>query len=183
VALENYTDAYKILDDGLKVNGDHPDLTALKKDITPQYEKAQKDAFNKMSKEERLKEEGNALFKASQFEEAIAVYTKAIDLMPHEYGKPLNPIAVSCYNNRAACYQQLGFYKKVTEDCSVVIEADPKNVKALLRRGLALENLEKYRSALSDIREVLAIDPTIEMANKAQHRIGQAVRQLKSGDV
>ena len=117
------------------------------------------------------------------FEEAIAKYGQAIELMPHEYGKPLNPIAVSCYNNRAACFQQLGHYKKVTEDCSVVIEHDPKNVKALLRRGLALEALEKYRSALNDIREVLAIDPSIDMANKAQHRIGQAVRMLKSGDV
>lgn len=132
--------------------------------------------------QERLKEEGNALFKKSAFEEAIDKYTQAIALMPHEYGKELNPIAVSCYNNRAACHQQLGHYKHVTEDCSTVIENDPKNVKALLRRGLALEALEKYRSALSDIREVLAIDPSIEMANKAQHRIGQAVRQLKAGE-
>jgi stress-induced-phosphoprotein 1 len=133
--------------------------------------------------QERLKEEGNAFFKKSAFEEAIAKYTEAINLMPHEYGKELNPIAVACYNNRAACYQQLGFYKKVTEDCSMVIEAEPKNVKALLRRGLALEALEKYRSALSDIRDVLAIDPTVEMANKAQHRLGQAVRRLKAGDL
>jgi singapore isolate B (sub-type 7) whole genome shotgun sequence assembly, scaffold_19 len=41
-------------------------------------------------------------------------------------------------------------------------------VKALLRRGLAFESLERYRSALEDIRAVLAINPTIEMANRAQ---------------
>ena len=42
------------------------------------------------------------------------------------------------------------------------------DVKALLRRGLAFESLERYRSALEDIRAVLAINPTIEMANRAQ---------------
>lgn len=41
-------------------------------------------------------------------------------------------------------------------------------MKALLRRGLAYENLERYRSALEDIRNVLAINPNIEMANSAQ---------------
>lgn len=41
-------------------------------------------------------------------------------------------------------------------------------MKALLRRGLALESLERYRSALDDIRAVLAINPNIDMANKAQ---------------
>ena len=41
-------------------------------------------------------------------------------------------------------------------------------MKALLRRGLALESLERYRSALEDIRSVLAINPSIDMANKAQ---------------
>ena len=68
-------------------------------------------------------------------------------------------------------------------------EMQPKNVKALLRRGLAFESLERYRSALEDIRAVLAINPTIDMANRAQvkvvmlyygqHRIGNAVRILK----
>lgn len=41
-------------------------------------------------------------------------------------------------------------------------------MKALLRRGLAYESLERYRSALEDIRNVLAINPTIQMANAAQ---------------
>lgn len=35
--------------------------------------------------------------------------------------------------------------------------------------------------ALDDIRGVLAVHPTNDIANKAQHRIGQAVRQLKQG--
>lgn len=56
----------------------------------------------------------------------------------------------------------------------------PRNVKALIRRALAFEGLERYRSALADVRAVLAIDPSIQVANQAQHRIGRAVRTLKS---
>lgn len=37
----------------------------------------------------------------------------------------------------------------------------------------------RYRIALEDIRGVLASTPTNDIANKAQHRIGRAVRQLK----
>lgn len=58
--------------------------------------------------------------------------------------------------------------------------AQPTNQKALLRRALAFEGLERYRSALADIRAVLAIDPTVKVANDAQHRIGRAVRALKA---
>lgn len=120
------------------------------------------------------------MFKAAKFELALEKYTQVIEKVPYTYGEAMDPLLVSSYNNRAACYQQLGFYRKVTEDCSVVLEHDPRNLKALLRRGLALESLEKFRAALQDIRAVLAIDPSVDMANKAQHRLGAAVRRLRS---
>ena len=69
-----------------------------------------------------LKSEGNDLFKAARFELAVEKYTQVIEKVSYTYGEPMNPLLVSCYNNRAACYQQLGFYRKVTEDCSIVIE-------------------------------------------------------------
>ena len=48
------------------------------------------------------------------------------------------------------------------------------NEKALLRRGLAFEACEKFRSALADIRQLLLINPNIPMAKSAQNRIGNA---------
>jgi len=64
-----------------------------------------------------------------------------------------------------------------------VVNYQPKNLKALLRRGLAFEGIERcdlpiasagvcctltlvprrFRSALADIRAVLAIDPTVKV--------------------
>eukprot|EP00353_Schmidingerella_taraikaensis_P012783 CAMPEP_0185588782 /NCGR_PEP_ID=MMETSP0434-20130131/54507_1 /TAXON_ID=626734 ORGANISM="Favella taraikaensis, Strain Fe Narragansett Bay" /NCGR_SAMPLE_ID=MMETSP0434 /ASSEMBLY_ACC=CAM_ASM_000379 /LENGTH=122 /DNA_ID=CAMNT_0028211695 /DNA_START=21 /DNA_END=385 /DNA_ORIENTATION=+ len=119
-----------------------------------------------MSREQLLKEEANAMFKAARFEEAIGAYGRAIDAIKDK----TSALYLTCLNNRAACNQQLSNFHAVIEDTSVVLEHEPKNVKALIRRGLAFEGLEKYRSALADIREVLAIDPRIDIANKAQHR-------------
>lgn len=108
-------------------------------------------------------------------------------------------------NNRAACKHQIHNFAGVVEDTSHVLEHDvrplahaallcfvvvshrirgsshlqPTNQKALIRRALAFEGLERYRSALADVRAVLAIDPTVKVANEAQHRIGSAVRALK----
>ncbi len=49
--LARWSDAFKIVEDGLKTNGDNPDLKALKDEIMPHYEREQKNAFSKMSKE------------------------------------------------------------------------------------------------------------------------------------
>ena len=70
-------------------------------------------------------------------------------------------------------------YSAVIEDCSMVIQEQPDNQKALLRRALAYEGLERYRLALQDIRHLLSVNPNVDAANKAQHRIGAAVRHLK----
>jgi stress-induced-phosphoprotein 1 len=112
-----------------------------------------------MSREELLKEKGNDAFKSAAFEKAIELYTEAIEASP----KKDTPLALSCYNNRAACYQQLSNFSGVIRDCTHVLELDPQNQKALLRRGLAYEGLERYRLALQDIRSLLAINPNIEV--------------------
>ena len=170
----------KSCQDGLKCCGDNPDLTNLVNELKPLAERAEAALRASMTGPEILKAEGNELFKAAKFELAIEKYTQVIEKVPYTYGEPMDPLLISCYNNRAACNQQLGAFRKVTEDCSIVIEQDPRNIKALLRRGLALESLEKFRGALQDIRAVLAIDGTVAMANQAQHRLGSQVRRMKA---
>ena len=76
----------------------------------------------------------------------------------------------------AACHQQIGNHQAVCEACSYVLEHDENNQKALLRRGLAFEALERFQLGLADIRRFISIAPNNPIANKAQHRLGQAVR-------
>lgn len=59
-----------------------------------------------------------------------------------------------------------------------MLRVQPENLKARLRRMLALEPMEKYREALADARFVLARDPTNDLANKLQHRLSRVVRDM-----
>ncbi|GMF45251.1 unnamed protein product [Phytophthora fragariaefolia] len=113
-----------------------------------------------MNPAELLKERGNDAFKSAAFEKAIELYGEAIEACSD---KPGSALALSCYNNRAACNQQLSNFSGVIRDCTHVLEYDEKNQKALLRRALAYEGLERYRLALQDIRALLAINPSIEV--------------------
>lgn len=190
-----FVEAEEVLNQGLKYNANDANLLALLRIAEPKvrsYPQANVQAkeirereMNKLPPLDRYKAEGNELFKSSKFPDAIKAvddwrgdywqYTKAIDSVSDG---ECNDTLIACYNNRSACFQQLGDYESVVGDTTWVLEHDvrvillyesqPKNVKALLRRGLAYENLERYRSALEDIRSVLAINPNIEMANSAQ---------------
>jgi len=50
------------------------------------------------------------------------------------------------------------------------------NVKALLRRGLANESLDKMRLALDDFRKVMTLDPRNSVALTSSSRIMNALK-------
>jgi len=154
---------------------DNADFKKKIQQVEPLAEQEKQDSRKGLSRDALEKERGNDAFKNAQYDKAIEHYTKALNLTSDKSSE----LAISCYNNRSACNQQMSNFQAVVEDTTCVLEIDPTNLKALLRRGLAFEGLERYKSALQDIRAVLTIDPKVEIANKAQHRIGSAVRQLK----
>lgn len=140
--------------------------------LAPEASKASKARLASMSQAEKLKEEGNQLFKKGSIEKALEVYTKALKACKDQKGE----VAVAIRNNRAGCYQQLSDFRNVVAETNFVLEQQPDNVKALLRRMLALEPLEKYEEALADARLVIRHCPGNEVANKMQHRLGKLVR-------
>jgi stress-induced-phosphoprotein 1 len=146
--------------------------------VKPEAEKTQKSRLAQLSGAEKLKEEGNVLFKKGFFEKALEVYTKALKACKDQKGET----AVAIRNNRAGCYQQLSDFHAVVQETNFVLEQQPGNLKALLRRMLALEPLEKYEQALADARLVIQQAPGNEAANKMQHRLSKIVRD-KERDV
>lgn len=85
-------------------------------------------------------------------------------------------LALTIRNNRANCYNQLSNFEAVIEDTSFILEREPDNLKALIRRMIAYEPLEKYEKALEDARRVLRHAPGNDVANRLQHRLGKLVR-------
>ncbi|CAE8705473.1 unnamed protein product, partial [Polarella glacialis] len=71
------------------------------------------------------------------------------------------------FNNRAACHAQLKEHLAVIRDATEVIRRQPANVKALLRRMVALDSLgNRIEEALKDASAVLTMEPQNQHALK-----------------
>ncbi|XP_008835306.1 small glutamine-rich tetratricopeptide repeat-containing protein alpha isoform X1 [Nannospalax galili] len=103
-----------------------------------------------LAEAERLKTEGNEQMKLENFEAAVHLYGKAIEL---------NPANAVYFCNRAAAYSKLGNYVGAVQDCERAIGIDPGYSKAYGRMGLALSSLNKHAEAVAYYKKALELDP------------------------
>ncbi len=88
--------------------------------------------------------------------QAVEHYSRALEL---------DPQLLTAQNNRAMCWLKLGRFQEALKDCDSVLDADPGNVKALLRRGTAKQALEQLAEAADDFRRITELQPN----NKEAH--------------
>lgn len=127
-----------------------------------------------MSPEERInagleaKMQGSDFFKAGKMEDAFRSFSRAIDLFPTGHEEE-----IKCLNNRALVSMRLSKHKEVVDDCTRVLQSESGkgNVKALLRRGAAREEMEEFQGALDDMCTVMKLDPSREAVSKAISRL------------
>jgi stress-induced-phosphoprotein 1 len=176
--------AYKTLQLATQLDSGYKEIERCSKTIYPAYEKYEKQR-KQLSGYELNKERGDDMYRNSNFEGAIVEYTKCIDGLT-AFGKGDSETALKAYNNRAACYQQMSSFDRVISDCSAVLEVEPTNVKALIRRAQALEGVGRYRSALQDVETVLGMIATtvgktsLDVCKGMQRRLQRTVDQLKN---
>jgi len=161
----------------LKKAPHNDEVGKLVSEVRPEAEAAEEARIAALNGPEKMKEEGNALFKKGLFEQAVAKYTEIIEKFPDAEAD----LILAVRNNRAACHHQLSNFHAVVEDSTWVLERDPENLKALVRRMIALEPLERYERAMEDARHVLRHCPGHDVANKVQHRLGKLVREMNKG--
>ena len=99
---------------------------------------------------ERLKGEGNTLFQAGKYAEAIDKYGDAIEL---------DPTAPAYYCNRAFCHLKMENHGLAIADATLSLELEKTFVKAYYRRGSAFMALGKYKDALKDFKSVRQLKP------------------------
>merc|ERR1719355_575028 len=80
------------------------------------------------------KNEGNAAFKAGNYQQAAVFYTEAMTLDASQH---------ALYSNRAACFLKLGRYAQAREDASECTRLAPSFAKGHFRLALALQAEEK----------------------------------------
>ncbi|XP_021544371.1 sperm-associated antigen 1 [Neomonachus schauinslandi] len=115
------------------------------------------------------KEKGNEAFNSGDYEEAVMYYTRSISVLP----------TVAAYNNRAQAELKLQNWNSAFQDCEKVLELEPGNLKALLRRATTYKHQNKLREALEDLNEVLNVEPDNELARKT---LSEVERDLKNSE-
>jgi stress-induced-phosphoprotein 1 len=164
-ALNRLDDSLKAFEDALRTEPHNEEVqdkvNSLRARIRERNEKT-KPAACKTPEEAKVI--GNSLFSQGKYEQAQQFYSRAIELSVK--ANTTDEEKASFYANRAACRQQIHDYKGVIDDANAALAVVPNHVKALLRRAIAYEGLEKWQLALDDFNAVNRLSPG--MSNVAQ---------------
>ncbi|KAJ3051704.1 hypothetical protein HK097_007270 [Rhizophlyctis rosea] len=124
----------------------------------------------------KLKDEGNAYFKAGNAKEALRKYHEAtlylngldngglasivpspelVDAVRKEIADTLK----ACHSNMAACYIKQSNWSKALATCDKVLKTDPNNAKAYFRKGQVYGNIPELDKAEAAYKKAAELDP------------------------
>jgi parallel beta-helix repeat protein len=105
---------------------------------------------------EKLREEGNKLFGKGRYQEAVDLYSGAIERKNES--KFLDP---RFFSNRASAYLRLGRYYDALEDAKAYISQSPKCWKGYARKSLALHGLNDELDAKLAACQTYILNPEV----------------------
>ncbi|XP_033341329.1 small glutamine-rich tetratricopeptide repeat-containing protein alpha isoform X2 [Megalopta genalis] len=171
VAIQCLESAYNV--QGFVVPTNFNLLEVYKKTVESTKAQPAKEAMPEEKAEaERLKNEGNAYMKAEKHQEAIASYTKAIEL---------NGANAVYYCNRAAAYSKIGNHEQAISDCQAALTIDRTYSKAYGRLGLAYSSLNKLVDAGISYKRALEMEPDNESYKYNLHVTEERIREQSRG--
>ncbi|KAJ8674519.1 hypothetical protein QAD02_005781 [Eretmocerus hayati] len=122
-----------------------------------------------VSQAEKCKEKANEFFKNQNYDDAISLYTKAIELIP--------TVAIY-YGNRSFAYLKTECFGYALTDASKAIELDKNYVKGYYRRAAANMSLGKFKLALKDYETVMKARPNDKDAKSKFLECSKIVKKL-----
>ncbi|KAG9085125.1 Hsp90 cochaperone, partial [Ceratobasidium sp. 392] len=129
----------------------------------------QRQAYIDPEQAAKAREEGNTLFKAGDFAGSVKSYTEAIKR------DPADPRG---YNNRAAAYTKLVALPEALKDTEAAIKADPKFVKAYIRKSNVLFSMREYTKAMEVAQEASDVDTEKQHTREIEQQLEKAAREL-----
>ncbi|KAF4468307.1 tetratricopeptide repeat 2 [Fusarium albosuccineum] len=123
---------------------------------------------------DRMKEEGNAHYKAGRLQEAIEKYTNALDIDPSN--KSMN---AKLLQNRAQCKIKLKQYDDAIGDCERAISLEPGYTKARKTKANALGSAERWQEAVQEWKSIQELEPE---DRTIQREIRKAELELKKAE-
>lgn len=138
-------------------------ITASEKGVQERDEAAEKEA-------EDLKFKGNAAINAKDYDEAVRLYTQALEKSSN------GPNSHVYHSNRAAANCHLNKYQEAVEDCQICLSMEPTYVKAYSRLGLSYFFLGRYEDAVEAYEKAVELEPDNK---QSQDSLRQARNKLR----
>jgi DnaJ family protein C protein 7 len=107
-----------------------------------------------VQKLDKTKEEGNNHFKMGRYQQAVDIYTSALDIDPSNKGTNSKIL-----NNRAMCLTKLKDYAKAIQDCDRALQLDPSYTKARKTRAKALGASGDWEEAVRAFKNIAEQHP------------------------
>lgn len=107
-----------------------------------------------VQKLDRMKEDGNAQYKAGRWQAALDIYTAALEVDPTNKGTNSKIL-----QNRALCRIKLKQYDDAIADCERAVSLDPQYIKARKTKANALGLAEKWEAAVREWKAIQELDP------------------------
>jgi tetratricopeptide (TPR) repeat protein len=133
-----------------------------------EYQKSMDSQFEEIAKEATaFYQQAYLLTDEGKYEEAIAIYSRAVDLIPtfHE-----------AIDNRAFCKMDLGRWRDAIEDFRLSLQVNPDSLLAEFSIGECYYRLGEYEKARDQFQRCLQIDPFHQVSKdfliKAEELIG-----------
>lgn len=93
---------------------------------------------------EELKRRGNECYKLQKYEEAISLYTEALEVCPTSH---------TVYSNRSLVLSKLQRYSSALLDAEKCISLDPMFARGYLRKCVSLKGLRRFEEAMEAAQE------------------------------
>ncbi|CAJ0587853.1 unnamed protein product, partial [Mesorhabditis spiculigera] len=125
----------------------------------------------KIKAAEEAKERGNDFLKQGKLKLALKKYQRIEELLEHRYSKDApsekrDALMVAAYLNMALAYSQLNEEVETVAACDKALKMDPKNVKALYRKGCAKLSFADFDEAVAIFTEIRHIEPNNKAAQQ-----------------
>ncbi|XP_042348700.1 peptidyl-prolyl cis-trans isomerase D [Plectropomus leopardus] len=145
-----------------------------------------KDVDKVLSVAEDVKNIGNTLFKNQDWKAAVNKYGKALrylevsgELLEEGAQKKLEPTALSCFLNTAACNLKMQLWQDAVDSCNEALELDQANTKALFRRAQAWQGLKENSKAMTDLKKAQGIAPEDKAISNEMKRVQLKIQEEK----
>jgi len=169
-AMDQLPEAIKAYEDSL-MEDRTDDVEKKLKTLQKVMKDKEKQAYINPEMAEQARQEGNELFKAGKFPEAIEKYSEAMKRNPKDHVP---------YSNRAACYQKLMEWQLALKDAETSIAMEPTFIKGWSRKAGVHFFLKEYHKAMDAYNAILKLEPDNQEAKSSLDRVVAQINMASS---